>query len=222
MIRRYSHPQMDRIWSEDRRFETWLRVETAAAEAMADAGIVPAEAARDIRERGGVRHRPHRRDRADDAARPHRLHDGGGRTRRALGALAALRADLVGRRRHRPRPADGRGVRPHPREPRRPGAGDPPACVRAPRDADDRAHPRRPRRADDVRPQARPLVRGGAARHRPDRGGTGDRARGQDLRRGRHLRAPRPRHRGRASARRSAWRRRRCRRRSSSATVTRR
>ena len=53
MIRRYSHPQMDRIWSEDRRFETWLRVETAAAEAMADAGIVPAEAARDIRERGG-------------------------------------------------------------------------------------------------------------------------------------------------------------------------
>src|SRR4029079_777146 len=32
--------------------ETWLLVETAAAEAMARAGIVPAEAARDIRERG--------------------------------------------------------------------------------------------------------------------------------------------------------------------------
>ncbi len=53
MIRRYSHPEMAGIWSEERRFETWLRVEIAAAEAMAEAGIVPAEAARDIRERGG-------------------------------------------------------------------------------------------------------------------------------------------------------------------------
>jgi len=43
---------MGRIWSDQRRFETWLLVETAAAEAMADAGIIPAEAARDIRARG--------------------------------------------------------------------------------------------------------------------------------------------------------------------------
>jgi len=43
---------MGRIWSDQRRYETWLLVETAAAEAMAAAGIVPAEAARDIRERG--------------------------------------------------------------------------------------------------------------------------------------------------------------------------
>jgi adenylosuccinate lyase len=53
MIRRYSSPDMARIWSEERRFQTWLEVEIAAAEAMADAGIVPAEAARDIRERAG-------------------------------------------------------------------------------------------------------------------------------------------------------------------------
>jgi adenylosuccinate lyase len=53
MIRRYTNPEMGRVWSEQRRFETWLRVETAAAEAMADAGIVPEAAARDIRERGG-------------------------------------------------------------------------------------------------------------------------------------------------------------------------
>jgi adenylosuccinate lyase len=53
MIRRYTHPEMGRIWSEERRFETWLRVEVAAAEAMAEAGLVPAGAARDIRERGG-------------------------------------------------------------------------------------------------------------------------------------------------------------------------
>jgi adenylosuccinate lyase len=43
---------MGRIWSDERRFQCWLRVETAAAEAMAEAGIIPPEAARDIRERG--------------------------------------------------------------------------------------------------------------------------------------------------------------------------
>ncbi len=53
MIRRYTHPEMAAIWSEQRRFDDWLRVEIAAAEAMAEAGIVPAEAAADIRERGG-------------------------------------------------------------------------------------------------------------------------------------------------------------------------
>jgi adenylosuccinate lyase len=52
MISRYTHPEMGRIWSDQRRYETWLLVETAAAEAMASAGIVPPEAARDIRERG--------------------------------------------------------------------------------------------------------------------------------------------------------------------------
>jgi adenylosuccinate lyase len=53
MIPRYTHPEMGRIWSDQRRYETWLLVETAAAEAMASAGIVPADAARDIRDRGG-------------------------------------------------------------------------------------------------------------------------------------------------------------------------
>jgi adenylosuccinate lyase len=52
MIPRYTHPDMGRIWSDQRRYETWLLVETAAADSMAAAGIVPAEAARDIRERG--------------------------------------------------------------------------------------------------------------------------------------------------------------------------
>src|SRR5262245_61032420 len=52
MIPRYTHPVMGRIWSDQRRYETWLLVETAAAEAMAAAGIVPPDAARDIRERG--------------------------------------------------------------------------------------------------------------------------------------------------------------------------
>src|SRR5438067_12798497 len=54
MIPRYTHPEMGRIWSDQRRYETWLLVETAAADAMAAAGIVPAEAARDIRQRGAI------------------------------------------------------------------------------------------------------------------------------------------------------------------------
>ena len=52
MIQRYTHPDMGRIWSDQRKYETWLQVEIAAVEAMARAGIAPAEAARDIRERG--------------------------------------------------------------------------------------------------------------------------------------------------------------------------
>jgi adenylosuccinate lyase len=52
MIARYTHPEMGRIWSDERRYETWLRVEIAAADAMAAAGVIPTEAARDIRERG--------------------------------------------------------------------------------------------------------------------------------------------------------------------------
>src|SRR3984893_4060217 len=53
MIARYTHPEMGRIWSARRRYETWLLVEIAAAEAMAAAGLVPRAPARDIRERGG-------------------------------------------------------------------------------------------------------------------------------------------------------------------------
>jgi len=52
MIQRYTHPDMGRIWSDQRKYETWLQVETAAVEAMARAGIAPPEAARDIRDKG--------------------------------------------------------------------------------------------------------------------------------------------------------------------------
>ena len=49
MIRRYTHPEMGAIWSEQRRYETWLEVELAAADAMADAGLVPPDAALELR-----------------------------------------------------------------------------------------------------------------------------------------------------------------------------
>ena len=51
MIRRYTNPEMGRIWSDQRRYETWLQVELAAVDAMAQAGIVPEDAARDIKAR---------------------------------------------------------------------------------------------------------------------------------------------------------------------------
>jgi adenylosuccinate lyase len=49
MIARYTNPEMGAIWSEQRRYETWLEVELAAADAMADAGVIPADAARELR-----------------------------------------------------------------------------------------------------------------------------------------------------------------------------
>ncbi|HXW04092.1 MAG TPA: adenylosuccinate lyase [Vicinamibacterales bacterium] len=51
MIARYTHPDMGAIWSDRRRYQTWLDVELAAADAMAEAGIVPAEAAAELRAR---------------------------------------------------------------------------------------------------------------------------------------------------------------------------
>jgi adenylosuccinate lyase len=49
MIPRYTHPEMGAIWSDQRRYETWLEVELAATDAMAEAGILPADAARELR-----------------------------------------------------------------------------------------------------------------------------------------------------------------------------
>src|SRR4051794_7005905 len=49
MIARYTHPDMGAIWSDQRRYETWLEVELAAADAMADAGLIPRDAATELR-----------------------------------------------------------------------------------------------------------------------------------------------------------------------------
>ncbi len=51
MIPRYTRPEMGRIWSDENRFRTWLAVEVAATEILAEAGMVPKDAARAIRER---------------------------------------------------------------------------------------------------------------------------------------------------------------------------
>ena len=160
------HPEMGRIWSDQRKYETWLQVEIAAADAMARAGIVPAEAARDIRERG-----------AFDIARIEEIeqvtqhdviafttavaeHVGPSArwlhfgltssdvidTAQALQMREACDLILTGSRRpDAGRARARRGASPH---------------------ADDRPHARRARRADDVRPEAGALVRGAGARRR--------------------------------------------------------
>jgi len=55
LIPRYTRPEMARIWSDENRFRTWLAVEVAATETLAEAGMVPREAARAIRERADFR-----------------------------------------------------------------------------------------------------------------------------------------------------------------------
>ena len=55
MIPRYTRPEMGRIWSDENRFRTWLAVEVAATETLAEAGIVPKSAAKAIRERANFK-----------------------------------------------------------------------------------------------------------------------------------------------------------------------
>jgi len=54
LIGRYTRPEMGRVWSEENKFKKWLDVELAAAETLAEAGIVPREAAAKLRERARV------------------------------------------------------------------------------------------------------------------------------------------------------------------------
>jgi adenylosuccinate lyase len=52
LIPRYTRPEMGRIWSDENKFRCWLQVEIAASLTLAEAGLVPQEAARTIAERG--------------------------------------------------------------------------------------------------------------------------------------------------------------------------
>jgi adenylosuccinate lyase len=49
VIARYTRPELGRIWSDENKFRQWLAVELAATETLADAGIVPLDAARELR-----------------------------------------------------------------------------------------------------------------------------------------------------------------------------
>ncbi len=49
MLERYSRDRMKEIWSEENKYRTWLKVEILAAEAWAELGVIPKEAAEEIR-----------------------------------------------------------------------------------------------------------------------------------------------------------------------------
>ena len=53
MIPRYARPQMEAMWTPEARYGIWLEIETLAAEAMAELGVIPKEAAEAVRARGG-------------------------------------------------------------------------------------------------------------------------------------------------------------------------
>src|SRR5438477_436172 len=52
VIDSYSRPQMRAIWSDERKFQIWLEIETIACEAMARLGLIPKEDAAVIRKKG--------------------------------------------------------------------------------------------------------------------------------------------------------------------------
>jgi len=53
MIPRYSRPEMAAIWSPETKFRIWFEIEAHAADAMAELGIVPKDAAKTIWDKAG-------------------------------------------------------------------------------------------------------------------------------------------------------------------------
>ncbi|TYO96276.1 adenylosuccinate lyase [Desulfallas thermosapovorans] len=51
MIDRYTLPEMKAIWSQENKYRKWLEVEICACEALAEMGVVPAEALQEIKEK---------------------------------------------------------------------------------------------------------------------------------------------------------------------------
>jgi adenylosuccinate lyase len=49
MIERYSRPQMKKVWSDETKFDKWLKVEIAVCEAWAEQGVIPKKAIPKIR-----------------------------------------------------------------------------------------------------------------------------------------------------------------------------
>ena len=69
MIARYTNPEMGAIWSDQRRYETWLAVELAAVDAMAEVRHRACRGRARAAREGVIRHRAHRCHRAGHSAR---------------------------------------------------------------------------------------------------------------------------------------------------------
>ena len=55
MVPRYTRPEMENIWAPANRYRIWFEIEALAAEAMAQIGVIPEAAARNIRANGGAK-----------------------------------------------------------------------------------------------------------------------------------------------------------------------
>ncbi|MBW1847206.1 MAG: adenylosuccinate lyase [Deltaproteobacteria bacterium] len=51
MIKRYTREIMGELWTDEKKYQTWLSVEVAACEAMAEMGRIPKDAAKTIKEK---------------------------------------------------------------------------------------------------------------------------------------------------------------------------
>ena len=159
MISRYTRPEMGAIWSDQRRFETWLEVELAATDALAETGVVPAAEARTLRERA-----------AFDIARIDEIEQ---TTQHDVIAFTTAVAEKVGpaaRWLHFGLTSSDVIDTAQALQLRQAcdliledidalAAGHSHARLRTPAHADDRTDPRRPRRTDDVRREAGAVVR---------------------------------------------------------------
>lgn len=69
MIPRYSRPEMARIWEPANRFRIWFEIEAHACDALAEIGVIPAEAARAVWQRGDLPYTDARIARIDEIER---------------------------------------------------------------------------------------------------------------------------------------------------------
>ena len=53
MIPRYTRPEMAAIWEPQTRFKIWFEIEAHAADAQAELGVIPKEAAKTIWAKAG-------------------------------------------------------------------------------------------------------------------------------------------------------------------------
>jgi adenylosuccinate lyase len=51
MISRYTRPEMGKVWTDQRKFETWLEIELLVCKALSQLGEIPAEAVKEIKEK---------------------------------------------------------------------------------------------------------------------------------------------------------------------------
>lgn len=69
MIPRYSRPKMAKIWEPANKFKLWFKIEAHACDAQAELGVIPADAAKAVWEKGNQPYTPKRIKRIDEIER---------------------------------------------------------------------------------------------------------------------------------------------------------